>query len=81
MDELNLEQALQDINKEEFQLVRERLQAFVAATDAGCKKEFISYTRAFGDRPHNFEPWSSDEDDTRAGGFTSAARDTFDVPT
>ncbi|GFU81532.1 transposable element Tcb1 transposase [Trichonephila clavipes] len=23
-----------------------------------------SYTRAFGDRPRNFEPWSSDVDDT-----------------
>ncbi|GFV86717.1 hypothetical protein TNCV_3964471 [Trichonephila clavipes] len=22
------------------------------------------YTRAFGDGPRNFEPWSSDEDDT-----------------
>ncbi|GFY25240.1 uncharacterized protein TNCV_2483611 [Trichonephila clavipes] len=27
----------------------------------------ISYTRAFGDGPRNFEPWSSDVDDTRAG--------------
>ncbi|GFV82275.1 hypothetical protein TNCV_3219871 [Trichonephila clavipes] len=27
----------------------------------------VSYTRAFGDEPRNFEPWSSDEDDTRAG--------------
>ncbi|GFU59149.1 hypothetical protein TNCV_4746721 [Trichonephila clavipes] len=26
-----------------------------------------SYTRAFGDEPRNFEPWASDEDDTRAG--------------
>ncbi|GFW97685.1 uncharacterized protein TNCV_1424491 [Trichonephila clavipes] len=25
------------------------------------------YTRAFGDGPRNFEPWSSDVDDTRAG--------------
>ncbi|GFW96718.1 uncharacterized protein TNCV_2847741 [Trichonephila clavipes] len=40
MDELNLDQALQDINKE-FQLERVRLQAFVAATDPGCKKELI----------------------------------------
>ncbi|GFS93183.1 hypothetical protein TNCV_1051861 [Trichonephila clavipes] len=23
--------------------------------------------RAFGNRPHNFEPWSSDEDNTRVG--------------
>ncbi|GFV57305.1 hypothetical protein TNCV_2679951 [Trichonephila clavipes] len=38
MDELNLDQAPQDINKE-FQLERVRLQAFVAATDPGCKKE------------------------------------------
>ncbi|GFT36538.1 hypothetical protein TNCV_1344901 [Trichonephila clavipes] len=38
MDELNLDQAPQDINKEEFQLERVRLQAFVAATDPGCKK-------------------------------------------
>ncbi|GFW25681.1 uncharacterized protein TNCV_1309421 [Trichonephila clavipes] len=40
--ELNLDQAPQDINKEEFQLQRVRLQAFVAVTDPGCKKEFIS---------------------------------------
>ncbi|GFU05389.1 uncharacterized protein TNCV_3290501 [Trichonephila clavipes] len=38
MDELNLDQAPQDINKEEFQLER---QAFVAATDPGCKKELF----------------------------------------
>ncbi|GFV35247.1 hypothetical protein TNCV_620431 [Trichonephila clavipes] len=25
---------------------------------------FENYTRAFGDGPRNFEPWSSDEDDT-----------------
>ncbi|GFX08037.1 hypothetical protein TNCV_1237171 [Trichonephila clavipes] len=25
------------------------------------------YARAFGDGPRNFEPWSSDVDDTRAG--------------
>ncbi|GFY19625.1 hypothetical protein TNCV_4647971 [Trichonephila clavipes] len=41
MDELNLDQAPQDLNKEEFQLERVRLQAFVAATDPGCKKELI----------------------------------------
>ncbi|GFS59102.1 uncharacterized protein TNCV_69871 [Trichonephila clavipes] len=33
MNELNLDQAPQDISKEEFQLDRVRLQAFVAATD------------------------------------------------
>ncbi|GFY12753.1 uncharacterized protein TNCV_4284111 [Trichonephila clavipes] len=38
MDELNWDQAPHDINKEEFQLERVRLQAFVAATDPGCKK-------------------------------------------
>ncbi|GFW84223.1 hypothetical protein TNCV_4878861 [Trichonephila clavipes] len=36
MNELNLDQAPQDINKEEFQLERVRLQAFVAATESGC---------------------------------------------
>ncbi|GFV67649.1 uncharacterized protein TNCV_4623291 [Trichonephila clavipes] len=41
MDELNLDQPPQDINKEKFQLECVRLQAFVAATDPGCKKELI----------------------------------------
>ncbi|GFV48176.1 uncharacterized protein TNCV_3554551 [Trichonephila clavipes] len=41
MDELNLDQAPRDINKEEFQLDSVRLQAFVAAIDPGCKKELI----------------------------------------
>ncbi|GFX66930.1 hypothetical protein TNCV_999691 [Trichonephila clavipes] len=27
----------------------------------------LDYTRAFGDGPRNFEPWSSDVDDTLAG--------------
>ncbi|GFS79496.1 dimer_Tnp_hAT domain-containing protein [Trichonephila clavipes] len=40
MDELNLDQAPQDIHKE-FQLERVRLQTFVAATGPGCKKELI----------------------------------------
>ncbi|GFT16504.1 hypothetical protein TNCV_281371 [Trichonephila clavipes] len=29
------------------------------------------YTRAFGDGPRNFEPWSNDVDDTRAGTLSS----------
>ncbi|GFU67150.1 uncharacterized protein TNCV_3675641 [Trichonephila clavipes] len=41
MNELNLDQAPQDINKEEFQLERVRLQALVAAADTCCKKELI----------------------------------------
>ncbi|GFT32627.1 hypothetical protein TNCV_3145741 [Trichonephila clavipes] len=41
MDELSLDQAPQDIHKDEFLLERVRLQAFVAATDPGCKKELI----------------------------------------
>ncbi|GFV89331.1 uncharacterized protein TNCV_4151511 [Trichonephila clavipes] len=41
VDELNIDQAPQDINKEEFQLEHVRLQSFVAATDPGCKKELI----------------------------------------
>ncbi|GFX62323.1 uncharacterized protein TNCV_407181 [Trichonephila clavipes] len=40
IDELNLDQAPQDINKE-FQLESVRLQAFVAATEPGCKKELM----------------------------------------
>ncbi|GFX51830.1 hypothetical protein TNCV_5015321 [Trichonephila clavipes] len=47
MDELNLDQAPQDINKEEFQLERVHLQddraSFVDATDPGCKKELIRF--------------------------------------
>ncbi|GFU76612.1 uncharacterized protein TNCV_1272611 [Trichonephila clavipes] len=34
-----------------------------------------SYTRAFGDRSHNFEPWSSDEDNNGVG-ITSPNYDT-----
>ncbi|GFV87331.1 canalicular multispecific organic anion transporter 2 [Trichonephila clavipes] len=41
MDKLNFDQAPQDINKEDFELERIRLQVFVAATDPGCKKELI----------------------------------------
>ncbi|GFU70052.1 hypothetical protein TNCV_274711 [Trichonephila clavipes] len=32
-----------------------------------AKFQVCSYTRTFGDRPRNLEPWSSDEDDTCAG--------------
>ncbi|GFW98376.1 hypothetical protein TNCV_1092541 [Trichonephila clavipes] len=38
---MDLGQVLQDINKEEFQLQRLRLQTFVAASDPGCEKELI----------------------------------------
>ncbi|GFT09223.1 hypothetical protein TNCV_2640591 [Trichonephila clavipes] len=41
MGKFNLDQAPRDINKEEFQLERVRLQAFVATTDPGCEKELI----------------------------------------
>lgn len=41
VDELNLDQASRDINKEEFQLERARLRAFITATDPDCKKELI----------------------------------------
>ncbi|GFV88748.1 uncharacterized protein TNCV_3355001 [Trichonephila clavipes] len=41
MDEFNLDEASQGINKEEFQIERLRLQAFIVATDPGCKKEFF----------------------------------------
>ncbi|GFW19016.1 hypothetical protein TNCV_165291 [Trichonephila clavipes] len=39
----------------QFNLVSERVNINVA---------LFSYTRAFGDGPRNFEPWSSDVDDT-----------------
>ncbi|GFU13901.1 hypothetical protein TNCV_940771 [Trichonephila clavipes] len=32
-----------------------------------ARERKLSYTRAFGDGPRNFEPWSSDEYDNRAG--------------
>ncbi|GFW64264.1 hypothetical protein TNCV_2415151 [Trichonephila clavipes] len=34
-----LDRAPQDVNREEFQLERLRLQAFISATDPGCKKK------------------------------------------
>ncbi|GFT91552.1 hypothetical protein TNCV_3903451 [Trichonephila clavipes] len=43
MDELNLDQAPQDINKEEFQLECVRLQAFVAATTQADEVEKLAY--------------------------------------
>ncbi|GFX58379.1 hypothetical protein TNCV_306691 [Trichonephila clavipes] len=38
-------------------------------SNARRKKDLLKndYTRAFGDGPRNFEPWSSDVDDTLAG--------------
>ncbi|GFV51497.1 hypothetical protein TNCV_2908001 [Trichonephila clavipes] len=50
MDELNLDQAPQDINKAEFQLECLRLQVFVATTYPGCKKELIKSGSLDGDR-------------------------------
>ncbi|GFT71142.1 uncharacterized protein TNCV_3001581 [Trichonephila clavipes] len=41
MDELNLDQTPQDVNKEEFLLERVRPQAFVTATDQGYKKNLL----------------------------------------
>ncbi|GFW75712.1 uncharacterized protein TNCV_4428951 [Trichonephila clavipes] len=29
-----------------------------ASTDLACTNRFTRYTRAFGDGPHHFEPWS-----------------------
>ncbi|GFU84334.1 hypothetical protein TNCV_1252271 [Trichonephila clavipes] len=43
MDKLNFDQAPQDNNKEEFQVQFVRLQAFVAATEPGSKKELIMF--------------------------------------
>ncbi|PRD19329.1 UNVERIFIED_CONTAM: hypothetical protein NCL1_57642 [Trichonephila clavipes] len=44
MDELNLDLAPQNINKEEFQLERVRLQACVAATALAVKKNSLGPT-------------------------------------
>ncbi|GFT46426.1 hypothetical protein TNCV_1566511 [Trichonephila clavipes] len=32
-----------------------------------CGQRTVRYTRAFGDGPRHFEPWSSDEDYTSTG--------------
>ncbi|GFS62519.1 hypothetical protein TNCV_1262981 [Trichonephila clavipes] len=43
------------------------LQVLVVATPSegvNINVALFSYTMAFGDGPCNFEPWSSDEDDT-----------------
>jgi hypothetical protein len=42
VDELNLDQAPQGIDREGFKLERVRLRAFVAATDPDCKKISLS---------------------------------------
>ncbi|GFX13779.1 hypothetical protein TNCV_1718871 [Trichonephila clavipes] len=51
-----LDEAPQNINKEEFQLERVRLQAFVAATDPGCKKELIREAANFRSAPGGKSP-------------------------
>ncbi|GFX15600.1 uncharacterized protein TNCV_2130881 [Trichonephila clavipes] len=38
-----------------------------ATANDSRKSSPLPYTRAFGNGPRNFEPWSSDVDDTRAG--------------
>ncbi|GFU82008.1 uncharacterized protein TNCV_516891 [Trichonephila clavipes] len=53
MDKLNLYQAPQNINKE-FQHESIRLQASVAATDSGCKKE-LSRSVSLGLLKHTIE--------------------------
>ncbi|GFW61787.1 uncharacterized protein TNCV_1471091 [Trichonephila clavipes] len=58
MDELNLDEAPQDINKEEFQLKCVRLQAFVSATDPDCKKELIR-SGSLASRAARDKPWST----------------------
>ncbi|GFY31453.1 hypothetical protein TNCV_4990121 [Trichonephila clavipes] len=40
-----------------FRLYSERVSEYINV-------QLLSYTRAFVDGPRNFEPWSSDEDDT-----------------
>ncbi|GFY33216.1 hypothetical protein TNCV_1240671 [Trichonephila clavipes] len=57
MDELNLDQAPQDIDKEEFQLESVRLQAFVAATDPGSRKIASKMVQAPRMKT-NFDQWA-----------------------
>ncbi|GFV62422.1 uncharacterized protein TNCV_1183361 [Trichonephila clavipes] len=68
MDEINLDQAPEVINKEEFQLEHIRLQAFVTATDPGCKKELISLRHILnnivGEEPRKSEARSNEKDAT-----------------
>ncbi|GFW36718.1 uncharacterized protein TNCV_1220501 [Trichonephila clavipes] len=55
MDEVNLHPALQGINKES-RLERVHLQAFVAATDPGFKKELIRDAANFRSAPGGESP-------------------------
>ncbi|GFV70982.1 hypothetical protein TNCV_2355261 [Trichonephila clavipes] len=38
----------------------------------------IPYTRVWGDEPRNFEPWSSDEDDTTSNRRNRRSRPSFE---
>ncbi|GFX08550.1 hypothetical protein TNCV_4170491 [Trichonephila clavipes] len=48
-----------------------RLSKIKAFTSAIVSGGMIRYTRAFGDGPRHFEPWSSDVDVTLSGGLLS----------
>ncbi|GFU08945.1 hypothetical protein TNCV_1318211 [Trichonephila clavipes] len=50
---------------------RHRFESVVTLVQRRCSRlfssacfKFSSYSRAFGDRPRNFEPWSGGEDET-----------------
>ncbi|GFT22211.1 uncharacterized protein TNCV_3272491 [Trichonephila clavipes] len=64
-----LETRVQQIWNEMSQDIIQNLYASMADRIALCirsKGGSTGYSRAFGDGPRNFEPWSSDEDDTLA---------------
>ncbi|GFU66085.1 hypothetical protein TNCV_4480311 [Trichonephila clavipes] len=47
--------------------LRYRGERTLVAWHSSSSRPITCYTRAFGDGPRNFEPWSSDVDDTSAG--------------
>ncbi|GFV83612.1 hypothetical protein TNCV_3611881 [Trichonephila clavipes] len=54
---------------ENIEQIRYRLQEGLRLCKVKMNRKsevaLFSYSRGFGDGPRNFEPWSSDEDDTR----------------
>ncbi|GFW85281.1 hypothetical protein TNCV_3250181 [Trichonephila clavipes] len=55
-----------DITRHVERLMHEKL-VNAKSLHVGVMWEFEDYSRAYGDGLRKVEPWSSDEDDTRAG--------------
>ncbi|GFU89603.1 hypothetical protein TNCV_4599161 [Trichonephila clavipes] len=51
-----------EISRNEYQIKIARLN--ILQEPSFCFPRHLSYTRAFGDGPRPFQPWSSEEDDT-----------------